>query len=479
MQAKWNLKSFRFFYRNFSKVPVIGILSGLYLFSFNGPAFADKENLLTKINLLDNEFKAISGEFYQHHSNFNSESKPDIDDLFSQINTLTNNKQPDDAIQLIYSNIDTVRNNLDHPSVLIILEILLNHSETNLANSLYQQIKNEGDDFQLSTTRFLFAKYHAQNLEWSKVNTLLEDVNENLSEEHSAYALLLKGTALQHLKQHRQAIKVYLKIPADSEYYRHSQLNIAIAQIRQGWLTSATNTINKLIENDNKQIDDEFTNRLYLVLGYAFLQKDYYRNSRDVFRKISQTSIYANRALLGIALCAVNLEDFDSALNTLSLLKVNKNVDLSVDESYLLTSYVYEKLQHDENVVTSSTQAMNYYQKRITNLQALTKKTIDFNQLKFDKNSPVFSIQNNNIEYGNKYPVSFLTNYKQLIRFAELNKNTDLDKAIESSIAEYDVVFQTIISELIEIKLDYLKSYLNQARYGLARLYDDSRQEEQ
>ena len=479
MLAKWNLMPFTFFYRNFLIKPVSGIISSLLLITFVSPAFADNDNLLNKIHQLDSEFQELSEEFYQQNAIKGSGAKPNIDDLSIKIDTLSKDKLSTKIIDLIYSNIDTVRNNVDHPSIFPIIEVLLNQRETNLANSLFQDIKDGGDDFQLATIKFLFSKYHAQQFEWSKVNNLLKGITENLSEEHSAYALLLRGNALQHLKKHRQAETVYNNISESSEYYGPAQLNIAIAQIRQGWLTSATKTINNLIQQENSQINDEFTNRLYLVLGYAFLQKDYFRNSRDVFRKISQTSKYTNRALLGIALCAVNQKDFQGALNTLAILKAKDIDDISVDESYLLTTYVYEKLQQDEHVVSSSTEAMNYYQKRIVNLLDFEQQHINFNQIKFDKNSPVISIRNYRLEYVKNLPVFFLNNYQHLIYFSEINKSPELANKIALLINKFDETFQLIIKQIISTKVSYLKSYLNQARYGLARLYDNNEQEAQ
>ena len=45
---------------------------------------------------------------------------------------------------------------------------------------------------------------------------------------------------------------------------------------------------------------------------------------------------------------------------------------------------------------------------------------------------------------------------------------------IEALITKHDAVFQEIIGDLLQQRKEYLKSYLNQSRFGLARLYDKS-----
>ena len=438
---------------------------------------ANQADLHKQIRLLDEDFKRLSSKFYKDKSRYSSSSKntiEDIDRLVSETNRFISLNKPIDAIQLLFFNLETVKDNIDDKAVFKFIELLLNNNEWKLANSLFSELKNEGDKSLLATVQFTFAKYHAKRNEWKKVNKLLEGIFLELSPEDSAYAYLLNGSALQHLKKHRPAVVNYKKIPVTSNYYSYAQLNIAIANIRQGWWTDAQTTINDLIKLSGKDNRDEIINRLYLVLGYSLLQREYYRDSRDAFRHIGLTSRYTNRALLGIGLTATSQGDFVGGLNALTILKDKKTFDLSVDESYLLVPYVYEKLKQEMTVTASYTDAMGYYQQRIDNLENIAANHIDFSSTSYDMDSASLIIQNNSLEYGNQYPEAFLNNYKMLTTFINYTDNKKITKIIHKQLAKHDKVFQRIVTDLANERKEHLKSYLNQSRYGLARLFDKS-----
>ena len=444
---------------------------------FCTPLFAGNDLIIKQVNLLEDNFKALSSEFYQVSSQLPEQrlkTIDDIDQLYAEVSRLINNQQSTTAIQLLHLNADTVKANLEHDAVLKFTELLLEKNEWHLANSFFSGIKDEGDEFLLATMQFIFAKYHAERLEWPQVNNLLSGITAQLSPENAAYAYLLKGSALQHLKKHRLAIKSYKKIPGDSQYYAYAQLNIAIADIRQGWWTDAQTTINDLIKNGHEDNNDELTNRLYLVLGYTLLQKEYYRDARDAFRHVGLESRYTNRALLGIGLTATNQGDFVGGLNALSILKDKKAFDLSIDESYLLVPYVYEKLQQELTVTASYTEAMAYYQQRINTLENISNLHTDFLSTQYNEKTASLIIENNSLDYDIRYPESFINNYRLLIDYLSVTKDLKLKLRIKALITKHDAVFQEIIGDLLKQRQEYLKSYLNQSRYGLARLYDKS-----
>lgn len=459
------------------KIITFSLLTLSFLPTFFSPVHANQTQLIEQIQILEEKFKTLSTEFYQDktsYANVSQQTITDIDQLLNEVNRLINSNRSNAAIQLLYFNKETVNNNLDHKAVFTITKLLLENNEWNLANKLYQGINDEGDKSLLPTIKFIYAKYHAKRNEWSQVNTLTQNIITELSPENAAYAYLLNGSALQHLKKHRQAVENYNKIPASSQYHTYAQLNSAVANIRQGWWTDAQNTINDLIKKTHKNNSDELINRLYLVLGYALLQSEYYRDARDAFRHIGLNSRYTNRALLGIGLTATSQGDFVGGLNALTILKDKKTFDLSVDESYLLVPYLYEKLQQELTVAASYTEAMNYYQRRIERLNNISNQHTDFSTIEYDEDSSIFIIQNNSLDYGKQYPESFIHNYQQLIKLSSISNNKKLKKKIDALISKHDNVFQLILIELITQRKEYLKSYLNQSRYGLARLYDSS-----
>lgn len=449
---------------------------------YPAPSMATQADLHKQIRILEEDFKRLSSRFYKNTRDYSSSTRVKIDDvdkLLTETNRFIAQDRSIEAIQLLFFNIENVKDNLDDKSIFSFIDLLLNNNEWKLANALYSELKNEGDKSLLATVHFTFAKYHAKRNEWKKVNKLLNGIFLELSPEDGAYAYLLNGSALQHLKKHRPAVNNYKKIPATSRYYPYAQLNIAIANIRQGWWTDAQTTINDLIKLSDKDNSDEIINRLYLVLGYSLLQREYYRDSRDAFRHIGLNSRYTNRALLGIGLSATSQGDFVGGLNALTILKDKKTYDLSVDESYLLVPYVYEKLKQEMTVTASYTDAMGHYQQRIDNLEKIAANHIDFTSISYDLDSSSLIIQNNSLEYGNQYPESFLNNYKILSKFLAQTSNKKIKNLINKQLAKHDKIFQRIVTDLSNERKEHLKSYLNQSRYGLARLFDKSNEANQ
>jgi hypothetical protein len=437
----------------------------------------EQASLQIQIRELEQDFKSLSTWFYRDASSYAAISQHSFDDinkLLAQVQQLEKEDQTTSAIQLMYFNKETIKDNLDDKSVFVFTEILLENNEWNLADKLYRYVYEEGDKSLLPTIQFIFAKYHAKRHEWTQVHEVLENIISELSKQDAAYAYLLNGTALQHMKKHRLAVDNYQKVEKDSDYYIYAQLNSAIAHIRQGWWTDAHNAITGILKTTGKNNSDELINRLYLVLGYAMLHKEYYRDARDAFRHIALDSRYTNRALLGIGLTATSQGDLVGGLNALTILKNKHTSDLSVDESYLLVPYIYEKLQQEMTVSNSYAEAMDYFQQRISEMDALAALHHDFSNANYDRTTASFSLADNSFDYGRRYPESFIDNYRQLITFSATVKDKKLSDAIEKLIKKHDAAFQLIINDLIVQRKQYLKSYLSQAQYGLARLYDNS-----
>lgn len=447
-------------------------------FFITQPCLAGQTSITSDIQQLEEAFKALSAEFYQTASNYADEYPQliiDIDQLQNAVNKLHDSDQSIEAIQLIHLNSKTIIENLDSDAIFKFIELLLDKNEWSMASNLLEEVESANDQSILATVQFIFAKYHARRHEWRQVNTILEGHFAHLSDENAAYARLLNGAALQHLKKHRQAIENYAKVLATSQYYSHAQLNSAIANIRQGWWTDAKTKIQNQLKRAGKTNKDELTNRLYLVLGYALLQREYYRDARDAFRHIGLDSRYTNRALLGIGLTATSQGDYIGGLNALTILKDKKTFDLSVDESYLLVPYIYEKLQQEITVTTAYSEAVKYYKSRMLGLDNIAARHVDFGNIDYQTKTSSFIIQNNRFDYGSRYPESFIKNFRRLKNLHETTDDQKLENKISKLITRFDNTFQEIVADLVNQRKKYLKSYLNQSRYGLARLYDNSK----
>ena len=250
-------------YRN--SISISTLLACFSALLFCTPLFADNELIIKQVNLLDDNFKALSADFYKA-SSLLAEKRlktiDDIDELYAEVYRLIDNQQSTTAIQLLYLNVDTIKANLEHGAVFKFTELLLEKNEWYFADSLFRRIKDEGDRSLLAEMQFIFAKYHAERFQWPQVNKLLDGVAVQLSADNAAYVNLLNGTALQHQKKHRLAIENYNRVPASSQYYAYAQLNSAIANIRQGWWTDAQTTINDLIKHTDKDTSDELSSLL-------------------------------------------------------------------------------------------------------------------------------------------------------------------------------------------------------------------------
>lgn len=437
-----------------------------------------------KIDKLDSDFQAISGKIYRHLAKrLNSETYliKSIDLLYNEVRQYSELDEHIFAISLITKNIATINNNIDDQSVFFFISLLLKHNQFRTADSIYKTIKNDGDKLLVSSVSFIFAKYYLKRNKWHSVIELLDGAIQDLADEDENYALLINGIALQRLKKHRIAIKYYGKIPETSKYYSPAKLNIAIANIRQGWWTDAHVSINQLLSNEKAFKTDDDVNRLYLVLGYSLLQNEYYRDSRDTFRNIGLKSRYTNRALLGISLSATGQGDYVGALNALSVLRGKKTLDISVDESYLLLSHIYEKLKQNVTATASYTEGLDYYKNRINSIEAILRSGDSTN---LSVNSPndkyILEVKGNSVDLSHKYPGSFIQNYsdiRTLIEFISDHNSAKLTNSIDKLkilYSDYSETYRIMVNIRLRKRIAYLQNYMNQSRYGLARLYDNS-----
>ncbi len=441
-----------------------------------------EENKIKKeINNLDRLYIRLSSEIYK-----TTKLKPgntytkikNIKSLHESISFLVEKGNHIKAIQLIQYHNKLIQKNIDDPAIFHFLELLLDHNEWNTANSLYQYIKTEGDKSLISNVKFIFSRYYFNRSNWKKTLNTLDGIYDDLSADNGHYALVMNGVALQNIRKHREALKYYNKVSSESVYYHYAKLNTAIAYIRQGWWSDAHIIISALLkaQPSSEKENKEFINRLYLVLGYSFLQQEYFREARESFRNIQKNSRYAIRGMLGIALAAASQGDNTGALNILNLLQQKDAYALPVEESYLLLPYVYEKLGQHKTAAASYSIALDYYQKRIHEINSVsTNIRITSDALSTIKNN-TFTINRNKIDLSQKHLVLFINNLKELERFKSITATTELQNKITSLITKHHSLLKSIVLAELKKRTGYLKSYRNQAQYGLARLYDNSKQ---
>ena len=335
------------------------------------------DSISQKLSLLDDAFQQLMEDTISGHAD-DMASYQNIDKLLTLF--AESNQYPHKTYLTIMRNLNLLEADASHDSISKLVELLLEENQRWLAEIVYARIEAQNDDATLAALDFQFAKYFRKLGEWQSVKQLTRENYNYLSNHEADFAHLLQGTANQHLKNHRESIDSYANISRVSPYFLYAQLNTALANIRQGWLSDARLIFNQILQSKTDEASD-LLNRTRLVFAYALLQKEYYRDAREKFRKIEIDSQYFTRAMMGLSLTAISQGDFVGGLKTIKLLKQNGGNDLSSDEAYLVLPYIYQKLEQPLEIVRSFEEAIDHYQNRLLELNLIKKQSIDVNNL--------------------------------------------------------------------------------------------------
>ncbi len=436
----------------------------LALTPFAASANANKELQHDEYNIaLRQAFHALAGQ------GANRQYKTDsVIRLKQQVQRAARAEDHTSAMLQIEVNRALLKDNIWEPVAAGLFSYLLDQQAFSLAEELFSWAIEEGDVDAISRMNYYLAHYHYQLGNWGKAAQHLTSIdNKNaLSSEQGDYATIIFGVTLQNKKQHRNAIKFYDEIKPQSPYYGYAQLNKAVAFVRQGWWTDAKIAIDSALKNDNKQLSEEFVNRLHLVLGYSQLQHEFYRNSRESFRHITVDSQYADRALLGIGLCALNQDDYAGALNAFNILK-NQNKDhISVSEAYLLFAFTHEQMHQTELASAYYEEAIAYYNGKI--------RLID-QSLKALKNTSTGLREEINKRLQ-KHSMSLPSHLQLRIRNLDyLFEKLGSGKAKNAVASANRLLQQQSKDHVIQVLAsdrEKLVSYLSQAQFGQTKLFD-------
>jgi predicted Zn-dependent protease len=164
------------------------------------------------------------------------------------------------------------------------------------------------------------ALYHIKKKSWEKSYKSISPDEAASTSENKHYTNILYGITLQGLNKNKEAFNYYNKVPHGSSHYATAQLNIALLYMHDGLTNKSFNTINKILTDPSVILNRQIKNRLFLILGYLYFKENKYHEARKTFRNIETKSIYSNRALIGIALAALQLKDYTASQHILSLL---------------------------------------------------------------------------------------------------------------------------------------------------------------
>lgn len=426
---------------------------------------------------LDTRFQQFSTRFYT--ALVRLDKSPKIDNIDTLGRTIEDYRAQDQIVRAtaaIIDNLALVEKNIDTTPIINIYGLLLETNEWNTASHLYKKVKKQGDKSLVSNVSFSLAKYHFARNQWKETIAIIESIRSDLPPEDYHHALLMHGISLQHLQKHRAALAEYAKIPATSRYYTAARLNMAVANIRQDWWTDAHIIITELLNDKRHRNDAQLTDRLYTVLGYSLFQQQYFRNSRDAFRNVSLDGKYSNRALLGLALTAAYQEDYVGALNAVKILKNKNDRDLPVDEANLLLPFFYEKLKQLTTANTGYLEAVKYYEARTQNIRdAMTSDPDTLGKQVVAGNKGDVILNGEVLNLSEKLPKFIFDNIQMLARFqSHMDQIGDatLRREYEALNNDYRLALRRTAQALLEQKASHITHYMNQSRYGLARMQD-------
>lgn len=480
------------FLMKFSYVNLFVIIFFTSINSYSNYALATNDDGLSKVKRFQSQFKAVDNAHQKYTKSFYQQliKAPalqtahfnDIESLNRAIQGEIEQQNTIKAVALTLRNKNLLKRFYDDPVVVGLLKLLLDTNNFTSADSLINEMKSYGDDNLNEQLNYLLADFYFQRKDWQTVLKLISADTTDLPSSQYYHALLMRGVALQEQGEHAQSMLAYKKIPNNSEHYTAAQLNIAIANIRQGWWTDGHEVIEKLLTTEPVVMEEQVINRLYITLGYSLLNQAYYRNARKAFQLISIDSRYSNQALLGIALAAAYQDDYIGALNASRLLKAKQQDDLPIDEAFLLMPFFYEKSQQLATASLGYSQASQYYQDKISKLHRHINQPFNVSTSAVEVNKDLsITIDDSYIDFQKDYPKYFFSQReiaKSLQAWQKkantLNSSQHLAKAAIALNQQYDDLLEKIAKSLLQNRVAQLNSYLNQSRYGLARLYDNN-----
>jgi tetratricopeptide (TPR) repeat protein len=210
-----------------------------------------------------------------------------------------------------------------------------------------------------------------------------------------------------------------------------------------------------------------------VVLGYSQLNYEFYRDARDTFRKVALDSGAMNKALMGIGLAAAYQKDFAGAANAFRILAEKVPSDLSVDEAFLLLPVALVEAGDGVAAAVAYQQAIRHYENKIHELEALQER---LKVSDFDVSLQTIRELDNRAQeiYGGQQgiPGFLLNNYQNLLALRDASTEHGLAAQFNALHGDYKKLLQGITHTNIDSRLGMLNSYLSQAKFGMAQLYD-------
>mgnify|MGYP000862503390 CR=1 FL=1 len=314
----------------------------------------------------------------------------------------------------------------------------------------------------------VLADYYLQDGDTKNAREALEQASfADPKSRTGEYAALLNGVLLQKQKKHREAAKLYEKIPATSPLYLNAQLNLATANIRQDWWSDAISFINKARNQTGKQ-QTELSNHLLMTLGFIQLKAGFYRDAANSFSNITQDSQYAKRAALGLGLSYLEQKKYKEAANIFDHLKAATPSDISTLDGYFLAAITAQNRNASTDAITLYKNAISWYETQLLHLA-------EVKNLSLSLRSPeaLGSLKT----AWETLPIRSARTQKLLARQLEFwrwqaNAPAAFSALLPTLQSELERELSEALSQSLEENNQALNAYLSNCRYGLANTYD-------
>lgn len=362
--------------------------------------------------------------------------------------------------------------------------LLLNNDIIDTQHNIFNSINKSGFDGIISKMNLDIAVYYYENNNYDMALKYLKEIGEGLTDEQVYYGLLMYGLIYYEKNNYKQSVKYLNRIDSSSKHYIISRYNLAQIMMIQSWWGEAEEYLEEIIQilSENNIQSNEMQNLARLTLGYSKINRQNYRSAKYSFEGIDKKSIYRERAIIGMSICEIGMNDLSTAAPLLKLVtNSTKNDSYDDIDALILLSDVY---RHAGDEV----QTVFYYKKIINILTEISEKMISFKKEVNNNKINKYRINEDINSKLNYYDIKRLTElsndsewssiYKRLkdLELITRNKTYPYEYQIKAKklLSEYEQIAKQYITQHIDNKLQLIKDYLSQAKYSLANIYDKS-----
>ena len=295
----------------------------------------------------------------------------------------------------------------------------------------------------------------------------LKKIDDSLDDQSVYSALLMYGLIYFEKGDYKKAKYYFSRIDDSSEMYLYAKYNLALISMRSSWWSEAEDHLNDAIKVINlKKIDKKHSqvlDKIYLTIGYSQLNRKNYRLSKQSFSKISINSNIQSRALIGLSMSEIGLNNLNKAAPILKHILNNVDNDDYLDALVILPQ-VY---QHADNLHDT----VNYYNDALSKMSDINSQVNELiNKVDALSMEEMFDLTPNQWRYE-----EIKNRYLSLGQFESLQGLQPADYKKVASITNKTIKYTRNMfkRELIK-KVKKINNYVTQVKYSLAVIYDSS-----